>query len=89
MNDELIALQNKVNEVIYNPFVNLKNQIKQIKKTIENSEKYKAEMIKLDTAVNLLDEFENLPSGNLERIKGFNKIKSNTLKIIKEILSTQ
>ena len=89
MNDELITLQNKVNEVIYNPFVNLKTQIKQIKKTIGDNNKYKAEVIRLDAAFNSLDEFENLPYGNLERIKGFNKIKSNTLKIIKDLLSLQ
>ena len=85
MNEEILQLQQKVNEVIYNPFVNLKDRVKDIKKIIAGSDKHKAELARLDSAFELLDEFENMPYGNLERIKGFNKIKSNILKIIKDI----
>lgn len=89
MNNELLALQDRVNGIIYNPFVNLKDQVKEIKKLLlSEPEKYKAELTRLDTALGLLDEFENMPYGNLERIKGFNKIKSNIIKVTKEVLST-
>jgi hypothetical protein len=89
MNEELLALQTKVNGVIYNPFINLKDHIKDIKKILSASGSYKDEISKLDLAFNALDQFENLPYGNIERIKGFNKIKSNVLRIIKEIQANQ
>jgi hypothetical protein len=88
MNQELLALHNKVNEVIYNPFVNLKDQIKEIKKVLVDTEKYNSELSKLDMAFGLLDDFEKMPYGNLERIKGFNKTKNNILKVIKELTTT-
>lgn len=87
MNEELLALQTKVNGVIYNPFINLKDYIKDIKKNLTESGSYKDEIAKLDIAFNTLDQLENLPYGNIERIKGFNKIKSQVLKLIKEILA--
>lgn len=85
MNNELLTLHERVNAIIYNPFVNLKDQIKEVKKLIDNSDKFNTEIQKLEAAILSLDEFESLPYGNLERIKGFNKIKSSTLKIIKQI----
>jgi len=88
MNDELLALQARVNGVIYNPFINLKDQIKEVKKLL-SADKHKAEILKLDAALVSLEEFENLPYGNLERIKGFNKIKAAALRVIKEILAGQ
>lgn len=89
MNDELLTLQNRVSGVIYNPFVNLKDLVREIKKLLAGTDTYTAEIAKLDAAMASLDEFEHLPLGNLERIKGFNKIKSNILKIIKEVLGAQ
>jgi len=89
MNDELLALQSKVSGVIYNPFINLKDLAKDLKKMLAGTDKYKDEIAKLDAALISLDEFEHLPYGNLERIKGFNKIKSNILRITKELLSSQ
>ena len=87
MNDELLVLQQRVNGLIYNPFINLKDQLKEIKKLLSDEEKYSAELLKISTALNALEAFELLPYGNLERIKGFNKIKSNTLRLIKELLT--
>ncbi|WP_317897202.1 hypothetical protein [Aurantibacillus circumpalustris] len=88
MNNDLLVLKNKVNEVIYNPFINLKDRVKEIKKIIADSDIYKDELAKLNTAIASLDEFENLPYGNLERIKGFNKIKSKVLKIISDLMNS-
>jgi hypothetical protein len=88
MNEELLALQTKVNGVIYNPFINLKDHIKDIKKNLIENGNYKDEIAKLNIAFDALDQLENLPYGNIERIKGFNKIKSQVLRLIKEILST-
>jgi hypothetical protein len=86
MNDELAALQSKVNGVIYNPFVNLKDLAKTLKTLVTESGNNNPEAItKLDAALLALDQFENLPTGNIERIKGFNKVKSNILKVIKEL----
>lgn len=85
MNDELLALQSRVNAVIYNPFINLKDQVKELKKLLGDAEEYKDQIARLDSAIASLDEFEALPPGNLERIKGFNKIKSHILKLIKDL----
>lgn len=86
MNDELLALHSRVNGIIYNPFINLKEQIKEVQKLLSSDrEGFKAELEKLDAAVSSLDEFEALPHGNLERIKGFNKIKSSVLRTIKTV----
>lgn len=87
MNEELSALWAKVNGVIYNPFVNLKDHVKAIKTLLSESGKYSEEIAKLDMAVNTLDQLESLSHGNIERIKGFNKAKNSILKIIKEILN--
>ena len=86
MNDELLVLQQRVNGLIYNPFINLKDQLKEIKKLLSDEGKYSAELLKIAAALTALEEFELLPYGKLERIKGFNKIKSNTLRLIKELL---
>jgi hypothetical protein len=88
MNEELLVLQAKVNGVIYNPFVNLKDLAGNIKNIISGSEKYGAEVIKLEAAMKALDEIETLNHGNIDRIKGFNKTKNTILKIIKELLSS-
>ncbi len=84
MNDELSAFHTKVNGVIYNPFVNLKDHTRALRQLLSEKGTFPAEIAKLDTALTELDQFENLPYGNLERIKGFNKVKSHILKVIKE-----
>lgn len=89
MNEELLALHTKVNGVIYNPFINLKDHVRAIKHLLEKTGNFEAELVKLDTALSALDQFENLPYGNIERIKGFNKVKSNILKIVKEVSAQQ
>ena len=86
MNDQLEELQAKVANIIYNPFVNLKDQIKVAKSLISKQEEYEAELARLNAAMEELETLEDLPYGNLERIKGFNKIKTRVLKLIKELL---
>jgi len=89
MNDELLVLQTRVNGVIYNPFINLKDQAKELKKLLSDSDKFSGEILKLDAAIIELDAFENMSYGNIERIKGFNKTKSHILKVIKDVLNAQ
>jgi|GEM_PF-3209508 len=89
MNDQLSSFHDRVNGVIYNPFINLKDLVKEFKKSISHQDKFKSEILRLDAILVSLDDFEILPYGNLERIKGFNKMKSHLLKIIKEISNTQ
>lgn len=89
MNEELLALHTKVNGVIYNPFINLKDHAKALKNLLEKTGNFEPEIVKLDTALLALDQFENLPYGNIERIKGFNKVKTNILKIVKELSNQQ
>jgi hypothetical protein len=88
MNEDLLALHTKVNGIIYNPFINLKDQVRVIKSLLSESGKYTEEVTKLEAIVNTLDQLESLNYGNIERIKGFNKAKNTILKIIKEVLSS-
>lgn len=88
MGEDLLALQGKINGVIYNPFVNLKDHVRSVKALLSESGKYPEEIAKLDAAVAALDQLESLSHGNIERIKGFNKTKNNILKVIREILNT-
>ena len=85
MSDQILAFHDRVNGVIYNPFINLKDLVKEFKKSISDQEKFKSEISRLDVILVSLDELENLPYGNLERIKGFNKMKSHILKVMKEM----
>lgn len=87
MNEQLLQLQSSVSAIIYNPFVNLKDQIKQAKSLIAKQAEFSAELSRLNDSLEELEVLEDLPHGNLERIKGFNKIKTRTLKLIKELLS--
>lgn len=89
MQEQLLSLHSKVNDIIYNPFVSLKDQIKATKSALSSLKDCQEELKKLDLALNELDEFEEMPHGKLERIKGFNKIKSRVLKLIKEVLAKQ
>ena len=89
MNEELLVLQTRVNGVIYNPFINLKDQTKELKKLLSNSDKFSGEILKLEAALLELDTFESMSYGNIERIKGFNKTKSHILRVIKDILNAQ
>jgi hypothetical protein len=87
MNKEILsALESKVNGVIYNPFVNLKDLVKAIIAVLSETDGYTAEIERLCVAEKALDEFESLSYGNLERIKGFNKTKNTILKVVKEVL---
>jgi hypothetical protein len=85
MNDQLQVLQSKITNIIYNPFVNLKDQIKVAKSLIAKQDEFEAELARLNAAMEELELLEDLPHGNLERIKGFNKIKTRMLKLIKEL----
>lgn len=85
MNDQLQVLQTKVTNIIYNPFVNLKDQIKVVKSLISKQDEFETELARLNAALEELEILEDLPHGNLERIKGFNKIKTRMLKLIKEL----
>lgn len=87
MQQHLLSLQTKVNDIIYNPFVSLKEQIKATKLALSNLNDVDDELKKLDISLHELEEFEEMPYGKLERIKGFNKIKSRVLKLIKEVLT--
>jgi hypothetical protein len=89
MNEELLALHAKVNGVIYNPFVNLKDQAKAVKTILAATGQHTDEITRLDAAILALDELEALDAKNIERIKGFNKVKNQILKLIREITSPE
>lgn len=89
MKDKISVLQERITGVIYNPFINLKDLIRELKKLIDDSAIHKELIVKLDAALVFLDEYESLPYGNLERIKGFNKIKSQVLRVIRELQADQ
>lgn len=84
MNEDLLALQTKVSTIIYNPFINLKEQATDLKKTLVKIGSPEAHIQKLNETILYLDQLESLNHGSVERIKGFNKAKNNILKIIKE-----
>ncbi|MBL7934087.1 MAG: hypothetical protein JNL60_19440 [Bacteroidia bacterium] len=84
MNEDLLALQTKVSTIIYNPFINLKEQAADLKKTLSKLGVAEGQLQKLDETIATLDQLENLNHGSVERIKGFNKAKSTILKVIKE-----
>jgi hypothetical protein len=89
MNEELQALQTKVNAVMYNPFISLKDLAKSIKNLLLDKGNYPEAIVKLDAAISSLDQLEGMDHHNIERIKGFNKAKSNILKVTKDLLSIQ
>jgi len=86
MNQQLLIIQSKVNDIIYNPFVNLKDQINATKSFLLKQNIFTNELARLDASLEELEQLEELPHGKLERIKGFNKIKTRVLKLIKEVI---
>jgi hypothetical protein len=86
MNEQLLLLQLKVSGIFYNPIINLKDQAKAVLALIANKKEYSAERIKLEAAIEELEVLEDLPHGDLERVKGFNKTKTRVLRQIKELL---
>ena len=84
MNEDLLALQTKVSTIIYNPFINLKEQATELKKTLTRLGAESDLIRKLEDTIVTLDQLEGLNHGSVERIKGFNKAKNTILKIIKE-----
>lgn len=84
MNEDLLALQTKVSTIIYNPFINLKEQATDLKKTLTRLGAPEASIQKLNETIVTLDQLESMNHGSLERIKGFNKAKSTILKVIKD-----
>lgn len=88
MKEDLLTLQVKVSTIIYNPFINLKEQAAELKKTAVRSEAAPALVTKIEETILTLDQLEGLNHGSVERIKGFNKAKNTLLKIIKELSET-
>lgn len=85
MTEDLLTLQLKVNTIIYNPFINLKEQVAELIKMGAKSGVTASHISRLEEIIATLDQLENLNHGSVERIKGFNKSKAGILKIIKEI----
>lgn len=85
MTEDLLTLQLKVNTIIYNPFINLKEQVRELIKMGATSGVTASHISKLEEIMTSLDQLENLNHGSVERIKGFNKSKTGILRIIKEI----
>lgn len=88
MKEDLLTLQIKVSTIIYNPFINLKEQAAELKKAAVRSEAAPALVTKIEETILTLDQLEALNHGSVERIKGFNKAKTTLLKIIKELSET-
>lgn len=89
MKESLSELQNKVSSVIYNPFVNLKDQVKSIKTLLADKEQFAGQVLGFELALKDLDLYEDLPYDNMERAKGFNKTKTHILKLLKEVAELQ
>ncbi len=85
MAEDLLTLQLKVNTIIYNPFINLKEQVAELIKMGAKSGVSSTHISKLEEIITTLDQLESLNHGSVERIKGFNKSKTGILRIIKEI----
>jgi F0F1-type ATP synthase delta subunit len=86
MNEQLLQLQSKVSGILYNPIIHLKDQIKVAIDIISKQNDHGDELIKLQAAMEELELLEDLPHGDVNRVKGFNKIKTRVLKLIKELL---
>ena len=89
MNQSLSEIQNKVSAVIYNPFVNLKDQVKAIKNLLADKEQFAGQLQGFEQALKDLDLYEDLPYDNMERAKGFNKTKTHIIKLLKEVAGLQ
>jgi hypothetical protein len=86
MNEQLLQLQSKVSGIFYNPVIHLKDQIKSAIDLISNQNDHVDELTKLQASMEELELLEDLPYADVNRIKGFNKIKTRILKLIKELL---
>lgn len=86
MNEQLLLLQSKVSSIFYNPIIHLKDQIKAAIDLLSKHNDHSDELIRLQAAIEELELLEDLPHGDVNRVKGFNKIKTRVLKLINELL---
>ena len=89
MNQSWTEFQNKISALIYNPFVNLKVQVKSITSLLADKDRFAGQLQGFEQALKDLDLYEDLPYDNMERAKGFNKTKTHILKLLKEVSEHQ